>query len=241
MMKIKTEPEDKPPPPWRAAVKREDDKAPPPWRAAVKREDDKADIKDADETPPWKPLADKVEPEFVVISDSDDDDKPPDGEAARRLLAAARRAHHHEPLELGEQPADDPRASVPGLARWEGGGEEGQRLVRLRNYAAVDAEAGGYGLIDRGTREAGVRSLVMHTPSRRKQQALTRGQPSPPMVRPGTILTVRSPLRGTTARLRVRYTTPARYYSPGQRVTTLSIGVDARDWQAFVGTTGSKE
>jgi hypothetical protein len=228
MMKIKTEPEEE-----------HEDK--PPWRAAVKREDDKADIKDADETPPWKPLADKVEPEFVVISDSDDDDKPPDGEAARRLLAAARRAHHHEPLELGEQPADDPRASVPGLARWEGGEEEGQRLVRLRNYAAVDAEAGGYGLIDRGTREAGVRSLVMHTPSRRKQQALTRGQPSPPMVRPGTILTVRSPLRGTTARLRVRYTTPARYYSPGQRVTTLSIGVDARDWQAFVGTTGSKE
>jgi hypothetical protein len=225
--RIKTEKEDEPPPPWRAAVKQEakpEDKT-PPWR--VKREDKDGD---KEETPPWKPLAAKVEPEFVVISDSDEDDAPPDSEAARRLLAAARRTH--QTMELGEQPADDPRASVPGLARWEGG-EDGQRLVRLRNYAAVDAEAGGYGLIDRGTREAGVRSLVMHTPSRRK---LTRGQPSPPMmVRPGTILTVRSPLRGTTARLRVRYTTPARYYSPGQRVTTLSIGVDARDWQAFVG------
>jgi hypothetical protein len=197
----------------------------PPWR--VKREDKDGD---EDETPPWKPLAAKVEPEFVVISDSDEDDAPPDSEAARRLLAAARRTH--QTMELGEQPADDPRASVPGLARWEGGDDPTGRLVRLRNYAAVDAEAGGYGLIDRGTREAGVRSLVMHTPSRRK---LTRGQPSPPMVRPGTILTVRSPLRGTTARLRVRYTTPARYYSPGQRVTTLGVGVDARDWQAFVG------
>lgn len=225
--RIKTEKEDEPPPPWRSAVKQEakpEDKT-PPWR--VKREDKDGD---EDETPPWKPLAAKVEPEFVVISDSDEDDAPPDSEAARRLLAAARRTH--QTMELGEQPADDPRASVPGLARWEGGDDPTGRLVRLRNYAAVDAEAGGYGLIDRGTREAGVRSLVMHTPSRRK---LTRGQPSPPMVRPGTILTVRSPLRGTTARLRVRYTTPARYYSPGQRVTTLGVGVDARDWQAFVG------
>lgn len=222
-------------------VKQEPGEETPPWRAVVKVKQEPGEEqvvvqRSDEEKPPWEPIAARIEPEFVVISDSDDDDTPLPDEGARRLLAAARRAQHDtEPaqMELGEQPADDPRASVPSLARWEGGDTDDEttgRLVRLRNYAAVDAEAGGYGLIDRGVREAGIRSLVMHTPSTRRSQ---RGGPAMPAVRPGTVLTVRSPLRGTTGRLRVRYTTPAKYYSPGQRVTTLSVGVDARDWQAF--------
>ena len=204
---------------------------PPPWRVIEQPDGSVRPAAQDPNAPPWEHIADHVEPEFPAEPEERDRDEEP----ARRLLAAARRAQHQHQKEdevVVLAPEEDPHTVVP-LARWEGGGDEGQRLVRLRNYAAVDAEAGGYGLIDRGVRETGIRSLVMHTPSRRKQ-----GRAGQPLldVRPGMLLSVRSPLRGTTARLRVLYTTPARYYSPGQRVTTLSIGVDARDWQAFVET-----
>ena len=36
-----------------------------------------------------------------------------------------------------------------------------------------------------------------------------------------------------TAALRVRSITPARYYSPGSQVTTLSILVDDTDWRSL--------
>ena len=116
----------------------------------------------------------------------------------------------------------DHEERVPDLAAWEGG-ENQQRLVSMRNYAAVDAEKGDYGLIDRGVRQTGVRALVMHGRRARKGDPLAA-------VRPGTILQVYSSVNGCGGKLRVRYTTPARYYSPGQRVSTMGIGVDERDW-----------
>ena len=119
------------------------------------------------------------------------------------------------------------------------------RLVCLKNYAAVGAElslkgepleegnshARGkprscYGLIDRGTRQTGVRSLIMHA-----KVASTNMD----WVRAGTLLRVRSTLPGGgRSLLRVLYTTPSRYYSPGEMVTTLSVGVDAVDWQSLM-------
>jgi hypothetical protein len=34
--------------------------------------------------------------------------------------------------------------------------------------------------------------------------------------------------------MRIRFTTPARYYAPGRRVATLRIGVDSRDWELLM-------
>ena len=71
-------------------------------------------------------------------------------------------------------------------------------------------------------------------PRKRRTSAPTR-QPQPPP-------RANSPLRSATqarradrrAGLRVRFTTPARYYSPGSKVTTLTVGVDETDWQSLM-------
>jgi hypothetical protein len=166
-----------------------------------------------------------------------------DEDAGRQLLLAVRRARkggwRHDgggdgedeaasrrpPLRHGEEPAPP----VPPAVGWDGGEPgAGPRLVRQRNYAAVDAERGAFGLIDRGVHETGVRGLVLHRTARGRKGG------APVDVRPGTVLRVRSPATGGAGTLRVRFTTPARYYAPGQRVTTLRVGVDASDWQRFV-------
>ena len=170
-------------------------------------------------------------------------------DAGRQLLLAVRRArslgvlhNHHEdadaarlPMRRGEhrgaRTEDEEEDSVPPPVGWDGGEPgAGPRLVRQRNYAAVDAERGEYGLIDRGVHEVGVRGLVLHRTARGRRGGAARG----PDVRPGTVLRVRSPATGGAGALRVRFTTPARYYAPGQKVTTLRVGVDASDWQRFV-------
>ena len=56
-------------------------------------------------------------------------------------------------------------------------------------------------------------------------------------LRPGALLRARRLLGGKPGQLRVRYTTPARYYSPGALVTTLAIGVDEADWQSLMAGT----
>lgn len=118
--------------------------------------------------------------------------------------------------------------------------------VCAQNYAAMDAESGAYGLIAGGLGEAadpgGVRSLVMHVP-RKVQHRAGGAHRVLTQVRPGSILRVQ---RAASKRarddepappvreLRVRFTTPARYYGPGSKVTTLAIGVDEADWQDVV-------
>lgn len=149
----------------------------------------------------------------------------------------------------------DPQQLVPPPASWEldrSGNdrrpEEEERLVCLKNYAAIGVDyytddakknehsaattpsrgGGCYGLIDRGARVGGLRMLIMHV----KKEG---GRPLLDRVRPGSTLLVQSTLSGGVGgTLRVRYTTPARYYSPGERVTTLAIGVDAASWQSLV-------
>ena len=148
--------------------------------------------------------------------------------------------------------ADATTRPVPPLASWEEAphhamsvedrllGRRRERLVCLKNYAAVDATGGGggspgagggvddeckYGLIDRGPCKTGIRALVMHS---KTKGVMDR-------VKPGTILYVQSTAKGGgVGPLRVRYTTPAKYYAPGTRVTTLSVGVDATDWHKLM-------
>ena len=116
--------------------------------------------------------------------------------------------------------------------------------VCAKNYAAMDAEGGESGLIGVGgpadSNPDGVRSLVMHVPRKVQHRAGGGHVRVLNHVRPGSILRVQRVFkRGRddeeapppVRELRVRFTTPARYYGPGSRVTTLAIGVDEADWQ----------
>jgi hypothetical protein len=145
-----------------------------------------------------------------------------------------------------------------GPREWGSSGRaDSDRLVCLRNYAAVgidvDAEEPTaeprdrkasrkcYGLIDRGQApEAGVRTLLLHVRGGMRKKGKRDGGSIMDTVCPGSILQVysTSPSSDTGVKgrslLRVRYTTPARYYSPGEKITTLRLGVDAADWQMLM-------
>lgn len=127
------------------------------------------------------------------------------------------------PTERAEAPASEGRRKdTPGT----------DRRVCARNYAAVEHDAQRYGLIDMGAQSSG-RALLVHTRKKcRPAHTLLN------TIRPGALLLASRP-GGQPQRLRVRYTTPARYYSPGALVTTLAIGVDEADWQSLMaGTRG---
>jgi hypothetical protein len=110
--------------------------------------------------------------------------------------------------------------------------QKGVRLVSAQNYAAIEAGQERYGLIDSGAPDSGrTRSLIMHVRKNRVPFQVLN------YVRPGSVLHVRRPSKGkrtATAQLRVRFTTPARYYSPGCPVTTLALEVDGADWQGLM-------
>jgi hypothetical protein len=95
--------------------------------------------------------------------------------------------------------------------------EQARRQVCARNYVATCGDE--YGVIDLGGG-----SLLIHAPPRNRQPWRTLAA-----IRPGAVLAVRR-RDGVACQLRVRFTTPARYYSPGSRVTTLAVGVDRADW-----------
>lgn len=106
------------------------------------------------------------------------------------------------------------------------------RLISAENYAAVEAGGGQYGVIDLGSGGNDTRSVILHVPRGNKEpwQVLAR-------VRPGASLQVRTSPHAPPHSLRVRFTTPARYYSPGTKISTLYVAVDAADWMAL--TAGS--
>jgi hypothetical protein len=98
-----------------------------------------------------------------------------------------------------------------------------------RNYAAVDAKRESYGLIDQGTVDAGTRTMVMHVKRRQTAWDVLN------VVKPGSILAAKSRSgRGSPTPLRVRFTTPNKYYSPGCKVTSMTIGIDEADWQSLM-------
>jgi len=125
------------------------------------------------------------------------------------------------PAEPAEGPASEGRRkATPGT----------DRRVCARNYAAIEHDAERYGLIDMGAQPSG-RSLLVHARKKcRPAHSLLNA------IRPGVLLLASRP-GGQPQRLRVRFTTPARYYSPGALVTTLAIGVDEADWQSLMAGT----
>jgi hypothetical protein len=92
--------------------------------------------------------------------------------------------------------------------------------------------AGNFGLIDDGRLDLGIRDLLAHIPRGRQSAYSFTG------MRPGDVLRVTSGSKQSTP-VRVLFTTPARYYAPGTRVSTLRVGVAEQDWRrVFVRETG---
>ncbi len=103
------------------------------------------------------------------------------------------------------------------------------RLVCSQNYEAVEALRGDYGLIDNGPESGGTKPLLVHVPRRERTPWRVLNA-----IRPGASLQLRPHAgKGQPKSVRVRYTTPARYYPPGARVSTLAIGVDSTDWRSL--------
>jgi hypothetical protein len=105
-----------------------------------------------------------------------------------------------------------------------------QHAISAQNYAAVESKRGEYGLIDMGLAYGSARSLVVHASSRKTPDVWRVLN----AVRPGCRLLVKPVTGGPACSLRVRYTTPARYYSPGAKVTSLAIAVDDTDWASLM-------
>ena len=192
----------------------------PPWAVTVKRESNvvvSVHPKVSHSGPPWQGPP--------RVADVPRRPKPVPKQKNPPISTESVRRARKKPA-LGD---DTGSPAQPGWERAPGDipSQDG-RLVSLRNYAAVDTENGRYGLIDRGVQETGIQTLVMHAPKRSDESR----EDALDCVRPGTVLRVSSTEKaGGRGALRVRFTTPAKYYSPGARVTTLCIGVDASDWQ----------
>ena len=99
---------------------------------------------------------------------------------------------------------------------------EAEQRLREKNYSAVEAH-GWFGLIDSGCPAKGVRELIAHTPRHNGGFTLDR-------LRAGQEIYLRSARNEDGAAIRIRFTTPERYYAPGRKITTLSIGVDDAAW-----------
>jgi hypothetical protein len=153
-------------------------------------------------------------------------DKPPWSGPVPRDEASA---YQQELLPIPSKPREAPEQARPRRqARKPPPSPNEKRAVSARNYAAVEAERGDYGLIDMGMDQRGSQSVLVH---------VQRRHPTPwrvlAEIRPGATLKASPVSGGPPVFLRVRYTTPARYYSPGARITTLSLGVDSADWRCL--------
>lgn len=164
---------------------------------------------------PWTPPAEPA---------SEPDQPPEPGQSSSH----PGQPHRHGPPAWREEAAHgDPKAGMP---RRMSSPPPGRRLVAARNYAAIEHGRERYGLIDSGV--AGpTRELIVHV--RKKFRGPFRVLND---IRPGSVLAV-ARRGGRQAQLRVRFTTPARYYSPGCPVTTMNIGVDETDWQSLMVST----
>jgi hypothetical protein len=220
-----------------------------PWAKPKQEESDKGGLRPAKR---WLRSLPTVDKGFL-----DDEDIPKEEkEAIRKAVLSVRKARAvflRASNALAGKEADHVSGPWP-LRESELGQEIPHHTVSMRSYSAVgfgDTASDDtvtpeqrffspqkqylpvYGLIDRGPGPvgSGTRCVIMHSHAARRnddQQSATD------RVRPGAILrAVSVDEGGGSARLRVRFTTPERYYAPGERVTTIRIGVDAVDWDSL--------
>ena len=158
-------------------------------------------------------------------------DKPPwAGPVPRDEASAYERGPLPAPA-IKEKALEEPRSSKRARKQREASPSQNSRTaVTARNYVAVEAGRGDYGLIDMGPDRmgGGGQSVLVHV--RRRHPAPWRVLAE---IRPGATLQASPVSGGPPVPLRVRYTTPARYYSPGTRITTLSVAVDSADWRCL--------
>ena len=103
-------------------------------------------------------------------------------------------------------------------------------LLCAKNYAAVEAGREAFGLIDQGVTRAGVRAVLIHVRrATRPPWAILNG------IRVGsTIMALKTKKGSVPSPLRVRFTTPSRYYTPSAKITSMLIGVNEVDWQSLM-------
>ena len=107
---------------------------------------------------------------------------------------------------------------------------ESSVLLCAKNYAAVEAGREAFGLIDQGVTRAGVRAVLIHVRrATRPPWAILNG------IRVGsTIMALKTKKGSVPSPLRVRFTTPSRYYTPSAKITSMLIGVNEVDWQSLM-------
>lgn len=107
--------------------------------------------------------------------------------------------------------------------------DKSTRWICPQNYAAMEASAKNFGLIPMGV-DKGVRTLIMHVPKGKTAWEVFQN------VQPGCTLQVVKGRKGgkNWKRLGVRFTSPARYFPPGVKVSCLTIGVDDTEWQSLM-------
>ena len=107
---------------------------------------------------------------------------------------------------------------------------ESSVLLCAKNYDAVEAGREAFGLIDQGVTHAGVRNVLIHVRrTARPCWAILNG------IRVGsTIMALKGEKGSIPSPLRVRFTTPSRYYTPSAKVTSMLIGVNEVDWQSLM-------
>lgn len=202
-------------------------KALPPWAVkpeiVVKREEETVRIVPAvpAQAAPWsRPDAVPVPPEVGPENQGAIPTILPPPPSSRPGIPPGEKRRRRQPR---LRPAPPPRSAMPQNYEYN------PRTLKAANYAAVDPTREVYGLIDEGLSDPGTRSLIMHV--RRKLPAF----PVLEKIRPGGLLPAASRNnRGGVTLLRVRYTTPCRYFSPGSKVSSITVGVDEADWQSLV-------
>lgn len=207
----------------------------PPWKVkvVVKNENEVEVKREAEEdwTQPWVTVKREREAE------SGEDDHEDWVHIPRDSRHAKQPKMNPSQEEPGPTPPDDnaePSRETPeNTNQDEGEDNPWAHLLRVKNYAAVDASFGNFGLIPMGV-ENGVRSLIVHVPRGKASWVVFHN------IRPGgtirVVLTSNVPRRkkNEPKTLNVRYTTPTKYFPPGAKTSCLTIGVDDAEWQSLM-------
>lgn len=208
-----------------------------PWkvRVTVTKNENEVDVKHEEEE------YDLLNPWTTMIKREREPESEDDQEEAEMQMPSApakhpsQTANHDQEEALPQTPEEPPgqKEMQEMMASINSQDSPWSHLLRVQNYAAMEASFGNFGLIPMGV-EKGMRSLIVHVPRGKQSYYVFQN------IRPGgTIRVVRScnvPHRrkNDPQTLHVRYTTPTKYFPPGAKLSCLTIGVDDAEWQSLM-------
>ena len=174
----------------------------------VKQENDQVEIKHENPPPlhPWSSVVDMSDPTPWYFPKIPKNEKFPPTGPEKSLQGKQKR-----------RVLDDKKVSSVLLTSKE------VPRIQSKNYSAIEKH-GRFGLIDMGIASPGVRCLTLHIPKSRNFLFPLNN------LKVGDIINVIKRDTNESLTLCLCFTTPSRYYSPGTRITTLTIGVDERAW-----------